>query len=128
MKALKSICILVVFLSFMTAGCTKPDAPGQGEIPEYPGAKEDQEHDAKVLGMTLGNVKRVVTSDSFDEVLAFYRERLEFRNPKIVSHTLEDGRQTAITISETKTGSKTVAIQEFKKEGLVAITYMKVGF
>jgi hypothetical protein len=45
-----------------------------------------------------------------------------------MSHTLVDGRQAAITIKAKGEESKTVAIQEFKKEGLVAITYMGAGF
>jgi hypothetical protein len=45
-----------------------------------------------------------------------------------MSHTLDDGRQAAFTVVNTGTGSLTVAVQEFKEEGKVAITFMRLGF
>lgn len=105
----------------MLAGCSKV------EVPEYPSAIEDQVHEANYFGMNFGKIKRVVTDDSYDEVFAFYMEKLDDNNPEVISHTLEDGRQTAITITKNKYRSVTVAIQEFKKDGKVAITYMNLG-
>lgn len=128
MNVIRSVFVLVLLVSLISGGCSKSDTPEQVQIPVYPGAKADEEHNAKVMGISLGMVKRVVTSDSYDNVLAFYKEQLESYNPEIITHTLEDGRQTAITVVENEAGSKTVAIQEFKKEGMVAITYMRVGF
>lgn len=93
-------------------------------IPEYPNAVEDQEVKAEMFGMDFGGVRRVVTSDSFDTVFAFYKEPLRDYNPEIMSHNLEDGRQAAFTVIETEKTNTTVAIQEFKKEGKVAISYM----
>lgn len=128
MKILRYSFILILFVSFLSAGCSKSDAPEQVQVPIYPGAKADEELDAKFMGMSLGMVKRVVTSDSYDNVIAFYREQLASYNPEIITHTLEDGRQTAITVVEDEKKSITVAIQESKKEGMVAISYMRVGF
>ncbi len=128
MKILRYSFILILFVSFVSAGCSKSDAPEQVQVPIYPGAKADEELDAKFMGMSLGMVKRVVTSDSYDNVIAFYREQLASYNPEIITHTLEDGRQTAITVVEDEKKSITVAIQESKKVGKVAISYMRVGF
>jgi hypothetical protein len=128
MKILRYSFILILFVSFLSAGCSRSDGPGQVQIPIYPGAKADEEHNAKAFGMSMAMVKRVVTSDSYDNVLAFYTKQLESYNPQIMTHTLEDGRQTAITVVEDEKKSITVAIQESKKEGLVAISYMRVGF
>ncbi len=128
MKILRYSFILILFVSFLSAGCSKSDAPEQVQVPIYPGAKADEELDAKFMGMSLGMVKRVVTSDSYDNVIAFYREQLASYNPEIITHTLEDGRQTAITVVENEKKSITVAIQESKKVGKVAISYMRVGF
>ncbi len=128
MKILRYSFILILFVSFVSAGCSKSDAPEQVQVPIYPGAKADEELDAKFMGMSLGMVKRVVTSDSYDNVIAFYREQLASYNPEIITHTLEDGRQTAITVVENEKKSITVAIQESKKVGKVAISYMRVGF
>lgn len=126
MKAFQSVCILVLFLSLLTAGCTK-DPSDQIIIPIYPGAEADEEYNMKGLGVSLGMVKRVVTSDSYEDVLAYYVEKLKQYNPEILSHEQEDIRQTAFTVIENEKGSKTVAVQEFKEEGVVAITYMRVG-
>jgi hypothetical protein len=93
-------------------------------IPEYPNAVEDQEVKAEFLGMDLGGVRRVITSDSFDIVFAYYKAQLRDYNPEIISHTLEDGRQAAFTVIDNDESNLTVAVQEFKKEGVVAISYM----
>lgn len=128
MKILRYFFILILFVSLLSAGCSNSDAPEQVQVPIYPGAKADEELDAKFMGVPLGMVKRVVTRDSYDNVMAFYSEQLASHNPEIITHTLEDGRQTAITVVEDKKKSITVAIQESKKEGMVAISYMRVGF
>jgi hypothetical protein len=123
MKMLRSIFILVLFISLLSISCSRSDDKVQ--IPEYPGAIDDQEHDAKMLGVSMAKVKRVFTSDSFDKVFAFYNEKLAQYGPEIMSYALEDGRQAAFTI---KKGNVTVAVQEFIEEGAVAITYMGTGF
>jgi hypothetical protein len=79
-----------------------------------------------MLGMDFGGVRRVITSDSFDTVFAFYQEQLRDYNPEVMSHTLEDGRQAAFTVLDTDKINTTVAVQEFKKEGKVVISYMHV--
>ena len=113
-----------VFLSVLVlTGCSEKV---EVNIPEYPNAVEDQEVKAEMLGMDFGSVRRVFTSDSFDTVFVFYKEHLREYDPEIMSHTLEDGRQAAFTIMESKKSNVTVAVQEFKKEGQVAISYMKL--
>jgi hypothetical protein len=124
MKILQIIFIGILLLSFMVVSCSKTDESEKIRIPGYPNAVDDQAHGIK----GLAQVKRVITSDSFDTVLAFYKEHLNKYNPKIESFTLEDGRQTAITVGDKKKQSMTVAIQEFKKENKVAIVYMGFGF
>jgi hypothetical protein len=120
MKTFVSIFILGFLFPLTLGGCSQSNA--LEEIVEYPGAIEDQEHEAKLLGVSLAKVKRVVTEDSYDKVLEYYSDVLEPYNPDVISHDLEDGRQTAITI--TGNNSLTIAIQEFKKEGKTSITYM----
>ena len=122
MKVLfKILGILVLLLIIL--GCSETE---EVQIPEYPNAVEDQELQAEILGMNFGNVRRVITRDSFDTVFSFYTEHLQSYNPKVISHKLDDGRQAAFTINETEKSSQTVAVQEFLKEGVVAITFMNV--
>ena len=96
------------------------------QVPEYPNAVEDQDLQMDIFGMNFGNVRRVITRDSFDTVFNFYNEHLQSYNPEVMSHKLDDGRQAAFTMNETEKSSQTVAVQEFLKEGVVAITYMNV--
>ena len=118
MKIFVSILMLGLLFSLTIAGCSQ--SSNLEKIIQYPGAVADQEHNAKVLGFSLASVKREVTDDSYDDVLAYYKEVLESYNPEIASYALEDGRQTAITVS-----SITIGIQEFKKEAKTAITFMQ---
>jgi hypothetical protein len=127
MKIIESIFILVLLLSFISTGCSRTDHP-EIRIPQYPGAVEDQQHDAEVLGMPVGTVKRLITSDSYDKVFAFYEEHLAVYDPEVVTYDLDDGRQTAFTVKEDRTGTITLAVQESREEGKVAITFMRVGF
>ncbi len=110
-------------MAIFSVSCSRSDS--KVLIPEYPGAIEDQEHNAKMLGMSVAKVKRVFTNDSFDKVLAFYNEKLAPYEPEIMSYDLEDGRQAAFTI---KKGKVTIAVQEFIEEGAVTITYMGSDF
>lgn len=120
MKIFVFILIAGLSLPLTLGGCSQSRA--FEKIIEYPGAIEDQEHNAKLLGVSFAKVKRVVTDDSHDEVLAYYNNVLESYNPEIISYALEDGRQTAVTIKGKN--AMTIAIQEFKKEQITAITFM----
>jgi hypothetical protein len=113
----------ILILSLMLLGCSEKE---EVQVPEYPNAVEDQELQAEILGMNFGNVRRVITRDSFDTVFSFYTEHLQSYNPEVISHKLDDGRQAAFTINESEKSSQTVAVQEFMKEGVVAITYMNL--
>jgi hypothetical protein len=127
MKILQSCFILVLLLSFLSAGCSNKEETVQITVPQYPGATEDQEHDAKIMGMSLGKIKRLITDDSYEDVLAYYEEKLKDYNPEVVTYDLEDGRQTAMTIAESENFVITLAIQEFEEDGKVAIVYMRAG-
>lgn len=114
----------ILLLSFVVAGCSKADESEQLRIPGYPNAVHDQTH-----GMEgVAKVTRLITSDSFDEVLAFYTEQLKEYNPEITPYELEGGRQTAIKVSDRKKREITVVVQEFIKEEKVAIVYMGIDF
>ncbi len=125
MKILHSIFILVIFLSFISASCSRSDTSRQIQVPQYPGATVSNDMNPKFLGMSVGKILKVVTNDSYDKVFAFYNERLKTYNPKIMTHTIEDGRQTTMTLADTDKFSITIAIQEFRKESKVTITYMR---
>lgn len=114
---------IAIFTLLFLMGCSEKEGIN---IPEYPNAVEDQEVKAEMLGMEFGGVRRVFTSDSFDTVYAFYEEHLRDYSPEVMSHVLEDGRQAAFTVKETEKIVTTVAVQEFSKEGKVAISYMHV--
>ena len=114
MKIFPTILFLIIIFSFISAGCSEI------QVPDYPGAIEDQEHEAESFGITLGKVRRVVTDDSYDTVLNYYMDVLAVHTPKVTSYTLEEGRQTAINITK----DVTVVIQEFKNERKTAIVYM----
>ena len=114
MKIFSIISILIILFSFISVGCSEV------QIPEYPGAVEDQEHKADFAGMTFGKVRRVLTDDPYDTVLAYYMDTLETYTPEVTSYILDDGRQTAINIKK----DVNVVIQEFKNERKTAIVYM----
>lgn len=122
-RSLSSPFILAMYFLFFLAGCS------QVQVPEYPGAVEDQDqaHEATFYGISFGKVRRMITEDSYDTVFSYYKNVLAVHNPEITSHTLEDGQQGAITITQGKNRSVTVAIQEFRKEGKTAITYLDTG-
>ena len=128
MKVLQSIFILVLFLSLISAGCSQSGEQTQIIVPQYPGAVVSDDMDPEFAGMSVGKIKKMVTGDSYEKVFAFYKEHLKAYDPEIVTHTLEDGHQTAINIPEKDGRAITLAIQESKNEGKVAITYMRVGF
>jgi hypothetical protein len=96
------------------------------QIPEHPGAREDESHAAGMMGLSA-SVRRVVTDDSFDDVLAFYQRELAAHDPELMLHALDDGRQAALSMAPSARQSVTVAIQELPAENVVAISIMKVG-
>ena len=114
MKRFSTTFILIILFSFISVACSEV------HIPEYPGAIEDQEHKAEIGGMTFGKVRRVLTDDPYDTVLAYFMDSLEAYTPEITSYTLDDGRQASINIKK----DVTIVIQEFKNERKTAIVYM----
>jgi hypothetical protein len=115
--------IVALFIALVSVSCSRSDSKVM--IPEYSDAIEDQEHNAKMLGMSVAKVKRVFTNDSYDTVFAFYSEKLASYSPEVMTYDLEDGRQAAFAINK---GKVTVVVQEFLDEGAVAITFMGSGF
>lgn len=78
-----SIFILGLLLPLTLGGCSQSRA--LEKIIHYQGAIEDQEHNVKLLGVSFAKVRRVVTDDSYDEVLAYYSNIIESYNPEITS-------------------------------------------
>ncbi|NIP54173.1 MAG: hypothetical protein GWN61_10220 [candidate division Zixibacteria bacterium] len=107
---------------FMIANCSK-DVLEEVSIPDYPGAVEDASY---AMG-GVAQVKRVFTSDSYEEVLSFYREQLAQYDPEIESYDLEDSRQTSINVVSEEKRVISVVVQEFEGEDKVAIVYMGVS-
>ncbi len=118
--------IAVVFLVTIVVSCGSGDSrPSLAEIPRYPNAVE-RESMAQSMGPIGGQLVQFTTRDSHDAVLEFYTDALKTYDTKTMSHAVEGGRQTAISIPQRR-GNITVAIQEFVKEGAVNITLMRVG-
>ncbi len=118
--------IVVMTVAGLVAGCGSGDSrPSLAEIPRYPNAVE-RESMAQSMGPIGGQLVQYTTRDSHDAVLKFYADALKDYDTKTMSHAVEGGRQTAISIAQRR-GNITVAIQEFVKEGAVNITLMRVG-
>ena len=121
--------LAVVSAFILLAGCgsSGDDGPTLQDLPLYPNAVEGESMEqSSPGGFVGGKMTQFMTTDTFDEVLDFYKNELDHHNPEYLSHTSELGRQTAISISQ-KTGMISVSIQEFTEEGTVNITFMAVG-
>jgi len=112
---------------FALSGCgsSGDTGPSLQDIPRYPNATE-RESMAQSMGPLSASLVQLTTTDTHDKVLDFYTKALKDYDTETVSYALEDGRQTAISIAHSE-GKITVAIQEFIREGAVAITHMRVG-
>lgn len=127
--ASRSGCLFLVLVSVLllsACGDASDQGPSIQDIPEYPGALEGESMEQGMAGFIRGSLKQYSTSDSFDEVMAFYEEALGIYPVEIMSNQSELGRQVAITIPK-EHGVLTVAIQEFVQESTVNITFMDVG-
>lgn len=129
-KGFGTIALMIAFtvLVSLPTGCGRSaNVPSLEDIPVYPNATEGESMEqSSPGGMMGGMLKQYTTTDSFDDVLAFYTDALNAQNPEVMSHTSELGRQTALSIKQDN-GMVTVAIQEFTEEGTVNITLMSVG-
>jgi hypothetical protein len=115
------ILVTAVFIALFTVGgCGK--GGDDITIPDYPGAVKDAAYD---MG-GKAQVSRYWTTDSYEDVLAFYKDRLEQYEPDIQSFEVQNSRQTKIDLINEKTRSLTVVIQQFEGEDRVAIVYMGV--
>jgi flagellar basal body-associated protein FliL len=120
---LSRITVAVIFIIlFMIAGCNK-DESEEVRIPDYPGAVEDQSYN---MG-DMARVKRLLTSDSYEAVLSFYKEELKQYDPEIRSYVLEDSRQTELNVVKEEKRVISVVVQEFEGEDKVAIVHMGVS-
>jgi hypothetical protein len=117
--------LAIALLLFLFGGCGASDqGPSLSTIPRYPNATQGESIAQSSLGgLISGGLVQLTTTDSFDQVVAFYRGELQHLNPQLMSHTTELGRQLAITLPR-EDGMITVALQEFTAEGTVNITLM----
>lgn len=128
-QTISAIIITAVFSLVLVTGCgnSSKKGPTFQDIPQYPNStKKESMSQSSLMGMVKGRLEQFTTEDSFDDVSNFYTNALQKLNPKTQSHTTEIGRSTAIVIKQ-KNGAITVAIQEFKDEGKVMITVMRLG-
>jgi hypothetical protein len=118
----------VLLISILTGcGNSGGDGPSLQDLPRYPNAAEGESMEqSSPGGFISGELTQFTTTDTFDEVLEFYKNELNQHNPEFLSKTSDLGRQTAISIPQ-KTGMLSVSIQEFTAEGTVNITFMVVG-
>jgi hypothetical protein len=122
MKQSRIIVAVILITLFMIVSCNKGGLE-EVQIPDYPGAVEDESYN---MG-GMAKVKRVFTSDSYEEVLSFYKEQLVQYDPEVESYVLEDSRQTKINVVSEKKRVISVVVQEFKGEDKVAIVYMGIS-
>ena len=120
--------IFILSLSSLLYSCSSDEASGPSinDIPVYPNSKKGESMQHSMFGMIGGALQQYSTTDGFKRVLGFYESELALYNPDVMTHHLEHGRQSAITI-EKDDGALTVAIQEYKDEGQVMITFMEVS-
>jgi len=122
-----SLASALLVVSLMACGCSTNHGPSLSQIPRYPNATQGESMAASAPGGFVGgNLIQLTTTDSFDEVVAFYRDSLGHLNPQLQSFTSELGRQLAVTLPQ-EDGVISIAIQEFRAEGQVNITLMSVG-
>lgn len=125
--------LALVFVTLTTlalsSGCgsdREPAALSLQDLPLYPGASEGESLSGSSLGgLVGGSMQQYRTSDSYDEVLEYYREALQAYKPQVMSHRSELGRQSAISVQEGNSMT-TVTVQEFTEEDTVSITFMQV--
>ncbi len=115
-------------LFILLAGCSSGDeGPTLADIPHYPNSTQNDAMTQSSPGSLLsGSLIQLNTTDPYDDVLGFYTTALGQYETDVMTHVIGDGRQTAISIPQ-KDGVITVAIQEFRDEGSVNITLMRVG-
>ena len=117
----------LLVVSLMSCGGSSNHGPSLSQIPRYPNATQGESLATSSPGGFLGgNLTQLTTTDSFDEVVTFYRSSLSHLNPQVQSFTSELGRQLAVTLPQDG-GVISIAIQEFDAEGAVHITLMSVG-
>ena len=120
----------LLLLLLTLSGCGGSDsgpAPSLNDIPQYPNAAESESMQQSALGgMINGEVRQLMTTDKYDDVLSFYTDALSDSAPEVIADKSPMGQQTAFAIMR-EDGIISVTIQEFKKENQVAITLMSIG-
>jgi hypothetical protein len=128
-QTISAIIITTVFSLLLISGCGNSGKKGPTfhDIPQYPNSvKKESMQQSSLMNIVKARLEQFTTEDSFDDVNNFYTRALKKLNPRIQSHSSELGQQTAMLIKQ-KNGGITVAIQEFRKDGKVIITIMRVG-
>lgn len=124
-----TMAVILAFLIAISMACgnSEGDGPSLQNIPLYPDATEGESMEGTTPGGFIGgSLAQFTTTDSFDEVVDFYKAELNTYGPKILTQPSELGRQVAISVPKKK-GMISVTIQEFNEEGTVNITFMEVG-
>lgn len=124
---LKNTPILLVLLFLLVAcGGSTDEGPSVSDIPVYPNADEAASMQHTGMAGMGGNLKQYETSDSYDDVVNFYKKALSDYEKQIINSPSELGRQVAASIMK-ENGILSVAIQEFTDEQKVHITIMEVN-
>ena len=126
-KMAKALALAVLLGTSASCGGSGGDGPSLQDIPRYPNTVEGESMgQSRPGGMLSGSLSQFTTTDSFDQVAAFYTDALSQFEPERMSHQSELGRQTALSMQRGN-GMIPVVIQEFTDEGTVNITFMAVG-
>jgi hypothetical protein len=121
-----TLCAVVLAFSVGCGKSDNDDALSLDTIPVYPGASKGQSMaNSSMGGLVSGSLQQYTTTDSYDDVLAFYKTRLAANNPQVLTHTSELGRQAALSVQR-ENGMVTVSVQEYTANDTVNITFMQV--
>ncbi len=122
MKA--TLILIVVFM--MGCGGSDSKGPSLQEIPRYPNAIESESIDQSGFAGLGGSLVQYTTTDSYNDVKAFYIDALSDEETDVLSYKSDLGRQVIISTRQDN-GVISIAIQEFTRERRVSITLMGLG-
>ena len=119
---------LILIFNTLLISCSsdESDRPTINDIPPYPNSVKGESMQQSMFGVVGGSLQQYSSDDDFKQIFTFYKTELAQYAPEVMTHNLEIGRQSAISI-EKENGGITIAIQEYKGEGKVMITFMEVS-
>lgn len=127
MEVLKKPLLFLMITVLLVCACSNDDSTDSDDslfynIPHYPNAVKTEDM-GQSMGVVNVDLEQYTTSDPYENVMDFFTDELEGYDTKVQTYTTEMGRQTAIDVTQ-KQGDITIAIQEFKEEGGINITFM----